>query len=67
MAGNLSHCDERLLIQRFFTESTLLFWIYGLNSHKIAENTAFSYIIDIIPPCTDKYALFIVQCSIIGY
>jgi hypothetical protein len=35
--GDLSRCDERLAIQRFFAEFMLLFCIYGLNSHKTAK------------------------------
>jgi len=66
-AGGLSRCNERLAIQRFFAEFMRLFCIYGLNIHKIAKNMAFSYIVDIIPLCTAKYELFIVQYSIIRY
>ena len=51
-AEGLSRCNERLSIQRFFAEFMQLCCIYGLNSHKTTKNTAFSYIIDIIPSCT---------------
>jgi len=65
--GDLSRCDERLLNQRFFAEFMQIFCIYGLNGHKTAKNTEFSCVFDIIPLCTAKYTLFIVQCSIIRY
>lgn len=67
MTGELSRYNERLAIQRFFAEFMQIFRIYGLNSHKTAKNTEFSYITDIIPLCAAKYAFFIVQCNINGY
>lgn len=65
--GKLSRGKERIAIQRFFAELMLLIYIYGLNNDEDAKNTVFSYIIDIIPPSTNKYALFIVHCKIIRY